>query len=371
MNHGVVVESACAVPAGGPVPGPVHPGHARARWTERRGIILCVRDREGRLGVGEASPLPGHSPDSLDECEATLRAFAPSGSAITLETISDIAAQTSAPAARFAMETALLDLMGQDTGRPVFELLGETVPWSARVQPERVPLNALVSELADARAAMIQAYERGIRCFKIKIGASFAEEQALLRWVRDRHGHDVAIRLDANRAWSGREAAEKLACLAEIAPEYVEEPCPVTDLSALTHVQGQVPLALDESLVSPAAIDDTWLDELLARGVVRALILKPMLLGGLFRCLELAARARAHGAKAVVSHLFDGPIALAACSQLALVLGETCGLDRHAGLACWPGVDLPWIERSHIRHPAMPGLGLDAAMLLAQIGKDA
>src|SRR5690606_33379374 len=99
------------------------------------------------------------------------------------------------------------------------------------------------------------------------------------------------------------------------------------------------------------------LDALLAAGLANVLVLKPMLLGGFLPALALAARARACGAGVVISHLFDGPVALAASAHLAVALGTTraCGLDRHSGLQAWPEIDIPFLGQAHVSAPRLPG----------------
>ena len=62
----------------------------------------------------------------------------------------------------------------------------------------------------------------------------------------------------------------------------------------------------------------------------------------------------------IVSHCFDGPIAHAAASALALaVASEACGLDRHRGLAAWPERPLPHLTASTIVATSRPGLGVE------------
>ena len=46
--------------------------NASRAWRERRGLLLEICDREGRIGQGEASPLPGFSSDTLAEARADL-----------------------------------------------------------------------------------------------------------------------------------------------------------------------------------------------------------------------------------------------------------------------------------------------------------
>jgi L-alanine-DL-glutamate epimerase-like enolase superfamily enzyme len=83
------------------------------------------------------------------------------------------------------------------------------------------------------------------------------------------------------------------------------------------------------------------------------------MLGGLARCLALAARARAAGVDAVVTHSFDGPIATAAACELALALAprRAVGLDRHVGLVPW-GIDVPHLASSVVIDQRRPGIGI-------------
>ncbi len=72
------------------------------------------------------------------------------------------------------------------------------------------------------------------------------------------------------------------------------------------------------------------LPDLLRRGSFRVLVLKPMALGGFAACLELARIAAAAGGAVLVSHLFDGPVGLAAAAHLGFRLAR-------AGAALRPG----------------------------------
>jgi L-alanine-DL-glutamate epimerase-like enolase superfamily enzyme len=95
---------------------------------------------------------------------------------------------------------------------------------------------------------------------------------------------------------------------------------------------------VDESLggVAPEA-----LSALLHAAGAHVIVLKPMAVGGFSACVRLADTARALGCDVVVTHLFDGPIALRAASVLAMLVHSpnlAAGLAPHAGLAIWPEV---------------------------------
>jgi L-alanine-DL-glutamate epimerase-like enolase superfamily enzyme len=352
----------------GTLPRPV--GATRARTGAREGLLLHLMDDRGHTGQGEASPLPGYSPDTCDDCERELREIQFDGlPALTLDAplepqLGELLhkARLTAPAACFAFETALLDLAGQRLGRPLAALLG--TPRGG------VPLSALIDQIDGASpSALVRsarlASERGLRTLKCKIGrpGGFEEELAGLWAVRDALGDTVALRLDANQSFPHEEVRQRLAALAPLGPELVEEPIAggLQSISPmrLAELADLVPLAADETL--QRAEFRTALGPLLATGQLRALVLKPMALGGLSSCLQLAREAAGQDVALVVTHLFDGPVALAATAALALALPGrvlACGLDRHPGLAAWPVVDLPGWGAATLTPCERPGLGL-------------
>jgi L-alanine-DL-glutamate epimerase-like enolase superfamily enzyme len=331
----VVAELSCAVIAG-----------------PRPSAIVRARGSSGAIGLGEATPLPGRSPDRADD---TARAVAALARALpltlplrhTLDAAAELAASAAptSPAARFAIETALLDLAARTTGRSLGRLLAARPALA-------VPLNALVASTADA----LDAVARGIACLKIKAHGSWDVDRRRIESMRDA-APDAALRVDANQSWPDAEVVMRLAAIAELDIEYVEEPS--LELARRLRAPLPCPVALDESLVDAEV--DAWLGAALASGAIAALVLKPPLLGGLARCLELAARGRAAGVDAVVTHSFDGPIATAAACELALALAprRAVGLDRHVGLAPWAGVDVPHLASSVVIDQRRPGIGID------------
>jgi len=351
----VKIVRAEVVPGGGALERPV--GNARSGWRARHGLILRVHDEAGGTGQGEASPLLDYSADDLPAARAALEAFAARLPGFELEqplrAIGDAVGESAA--ARFALETAVLDLLGQRRGQPLWALLVA----NAREVPAALPLSALVDmgSGAAARQSAENALERGITTLKLKVGRSgeWESELRIAQTLRAAFGPAVRLRFDANRGFSPSDAGARLRALAELDPEFVEEPLDAADLPALG--RSKVPLALDESLLRAELLDARLADS----GVV-AIVLKPMLLGGFSRCIELAARARRLGLRVVVSHLFDGPIALSATAALALAAMHAgdgaAGLARHAGLSAWQAVELPAFAPATLLPWSAPGLGL-------------
>lgn len=348
---------------------------------ERRGFALSLTDDEGRVGLGEATPLPGFSSDSAAACHRALLDAAAALAPVDLDPAPDAPdpAQPSAdpappaaavaralapldaalrglPAARFALETALLDLAGQRLGLPLAACLG-----GPRLYDE-VPVNGLLSA-SDPLPSLIDGVRalaaRGVRCVKVKLrardDAGFGRELAALAALRrelDAAG-GMELRLDANAAWTEDIARRRLAALAPLRPRFVEQPVAPDRLDHLGPCAA--PWAADESLSVPGLAE-----RLLDAGSCAAFILKPAALG-LLRAHELARQAQARSVDVVVTHLFDGPIALAAACELALSLPRAplaSGLDAHAGLALWPPLSVPQCRAASIASTGCAGLGL-------------
>jgi L-alanine-DL-glutamate epimerase-like enolase superfamily enzyme len=315
---------------------------ATASWTERRGLLLGVFDQEGRLGVGEASPLPGFSPDDLAEAEQVLRGLdlprvddalgrleaaasegAGSVRAALARSLHDVLGDAAArsPSAAFAVETALADLASQRRGTSIARWLGAT-------SPAPIARTALVGGLDPGTVVRaVAAIERGAAHVKVKArGADLEAEAASLRELSSAVAGRASIRLDLNGAQDGPGAVLATATYRDAGASVVEEP---TSGRALLSIG---PLALPW-LVDESLSDLDLRTRFLAEPACSGLVLKPTLLGGLGVCLDLAERAHAAGKAVVVTHAFEGPVALAAAAQLALACGaDLAGLDVHGAL---------------------------------------
>jgi len=304
--------------------------------SERHGLRLNLCGGDGPPGLGECSPLPGYSPDTLFSCERALRDL--SFSDVSAVDLADLKAAvpmsaSELPAARFALETALVDRsarrMGLSAARWLAQAAGQQVHAS-------VSLAALVTGdtpeklVAAARGAVAAGY--GTLKVKLRPAEFWEQDRACLLALRGAIGAGIRLRLDINRAWSIKHV-RLLEQLAEFEPEFVEEPFEQGVLEQLE--SSPVPLALDESLQQRYALD--YFAPYLSKLDVRVVVFKPMALGGVTRCISMAARAHLLGLHVVISHLFDGPIALAAAGALSLVIASP---DYAQGLAPHPALSL-------------------------------
>ncbi|MEY4545174.1 MAG: hypothetical protein RL685_1369 [Pseudomonadota bacterium] len=329
---------------------------ARGHWQRRSLLELRVSDALGVTGRGEAAPLPDYSPDDLKATEgalARLELEEPSStSAGELVRLAESHLPSSMPAARFALQTALLERLALRQQRPLWAVLRDLLP-AAAAAVRAIPLSGLLAspEPAIALQQAEQLHALGIRCFKLKIGPErlLPPQAALLAGLRSRWGQEVSLRLDANRSLAMRGLEATGAELASYQPEFVEEPLAQPHAELLAELPFD--WALDESLQSMPADQVARLCRLPR---CRALVLKLTALGGFGACAALASCASASRKVAVVSHTLDGPLGWLASVHFALALGSSAA----AGL--WPRADgssSPLLVAGCLQPPDEPGLG--------------
>jgi len=328
--------------------------NAHQGWNEREACLVTLHSDCGISGSGEASPLPGFSPDRLEDCVATLRELellnVPDRLAagqFALVELSRVSSRLPAqlPAARAALEAALLDLWSRCEGRPAWALLA---PALASPAPRAIAA-LLMGEPEQAAAQAQRAQARGIRSFKLKIGRPGALDRELsaVAELRRALGPVARLRLDANRSLSVPLARAYLPRFAEHELEYVEEPCAAGEFGQLADLA--VPFAWDESLAAGE----------LPESPLRALVLKPTLLGGISACAKWAEHAARIGAEVIISHTFDGPLGLALSATLALSWGSESmahGLDLDGARLAPEAV--PYLSGAELHAWSEPGFGI-------------
>ena len=130
--------------------------------------------------------------------------------------------------------------------------------------------------------------EQDFTCLKMKIGAiDFESELEILRSIRCQFSpKEIELRVDANGAFSIKEALEKLKRLSPFDIHSIEQPIRAGQISEMAELieQSPVPVALDEELIG--IIDVEAKRKLLEILHPHYIILKPTLVGGFEGSLE-------------------------------------------------------------------------------------
>lgn len=302
---------------------------ARRLLHVREGWLLKLHLSDGRVGHGEAMPHPFCPASELEQTDAALREVRAKLEGVALPSdLADIESLVDepsplrrAPAARHAVECALLDALAQVRGVPMSALLR---PSESASQQATIVVNALLTEESPEALAVEarRAVESGFGTLKVKVGLGARVDEARLQAVREAVGHEVRLRVDANGGWSVEEAREALHQLSRFGLELCEQPVAAHDVAGLRTLreEGACRIAADEAVVSEAAAR-----ELVPGGDAAAadvLVIRPMVLGGLLPALRTAEWAKARSVAAYVASGLDGVHARAAAAQVAAAMGE-------------------------------------------------
>jgi o-succinylbenzoate synthase len=328
---------------------------ARGEISHRRGFV--VRGRvDGVDGVGEATPLSGWT-ESYDDCRRALDLVDDLGAALSSGVLDD------APAARHAVSLALFDARARTAGESLARFLAGPHATVAAT----VPVNATVGSGSpeETASAVHDAASAGHDCVKVKVGVERVTRDVERLVAAREAAPSIALRADANGAWSRGEAERFLDGVSErgVEPDYVEQPLPgaaLADHAALREAS-DVPIALDESLA------ETSVDAVLAAEAADVLVVKPMALGGPARTLSVVDQAAETGVESVVTTTIDAVVARTGAVHVAAALGTppACGLATGSLLERDLGVDPAPVVDGRIRLPDGPGLAGDAFGSLA------
>src|SRR5579875_992334 len=284
---------------------------------ERELIVVSLEATDGLQGHGEAAPLASYdgvtieqAQDALEACRGILAEYR--DVAPVADVIARCAEATVVAPALAALDMALWDLAGRRVREPVWRLLG-----AARPLPVAVNATLTARDRSSAAHQAAQARAEGYTTVKVKVG--IGDDAGRLAAVRAFAGPAMAIRIDANGAWSEREAAAALAALEPVALELCEEPVRGAAANRALWRGSPVAIALDESAGDPDALAVRCAD---------ALCLKLSRCGGISATLEAAARARALGYDVYLASALDGPLGIAAALHAACAIApaRACGL---------------------------------------------
>jgi o-succinylbenzoate synthase len=294
---------------------------------ERRGCLIKLTADSGAVGWGETAPLPGFSTELLDHTVRQLITLKPAlfgiSFSIDLAKLSIIfkswlGAYALAPSVQCGIEMAVLNTLAAHESYTLAEILSNR-------HTSIVRLNGLIAGDASAVAMARKLRLDGFDSVKLKIGrGSIADDIEHTRQVNLELGDEVALRLDANRAWTFDDASHFVEAITDCPIEYIEEPLADPSRLAEFYARTGLPVAIDESLIEMAP------DDLRNHKYLAAIVLKPTLIGGFEKTITFARAAREMSIKVVISSTFESGIGIAALVHLAAAMntpGVAAGLD--------------------------------------------
>ena len=253
------------------------------------------------------------------------------------------------PMAKAALETSLLDAELRAEGRSFARELGSV--------HERVPCGVSVGimdslpELLDAVGGYI---DEGYVRIKLKIEAGWDVD--VVRAVREKFGDDVLLQVDANTAYTLRDARH-LAKLDDFDLLLIEQPLEEEDIVGHADLAKMMktPICLDESVTSAQTAAAA-----IRLGATSVINIKPGRVGGYLEARRIHDLAAAAGVPVWCGGMLETGLGRAANIALASLPGFTLPGDVSAsGRFYATDITEPWVmEDGHLTVPTGPGLGV-------------
>src|SRR6478735_4010470 len=213
--------------------------------------------------------------------------------------------------AKAAVEIAIYDLWGQLYGAPLYKLLGGGDP--VITTDITISVDYIDKMVADS----LPAVARGFESLKIKVGKDIELDVERIKAVYNAVEDRALIRVDANQAWTAKQAVFAIQTLedAGVRMELVEQPVKAQDLEGMKYVTERVhtPIMADESVFGP-----TQVIELIRMRAADIINIKLMKTGGISNALHIADIAALYQVECMIGCMVETSISVAAAAHIAV-----------------------------------------------------
>lgn len=287
--------------------------HALANRVKTESILVSLKSSNGNIGYGEGCPRSYVTNESVDGALIFIGDY--EKQILEISTLEDLKSFMDInrdaidfnPAAWCAVEAALLDLLGKETGQSVEKLL------ELPVLRNEFKYTAVIGDWEINRTKIFfdKFLSMGFKKFKLKLSGDIDQDLSKINLLKRANTDDISLRVDANKLWGSAE--EAFSYLNSLGYKFfgVEEPLGKFSYRDLIELSNKLRtnIILDESF---RRIEDfTKLQNSTDNFILNIRISK---MGGVLRSLDIAKMAAEKG--------FD--------TILGAQVGETSILSRAA-----------------------------------------
>jgi len=317
-------------------------GTSRGVLTTKETWFIIIED-DTRKGVGECGILRGLSIDDRPDYEEKLQWTCDNihlGKELLIKELLEF------PSILFGLEMAFRSLEAIDK----FLLF----PSAFTKGYDSIRINGLIwmGDEAFMKSQIKDKIEAGFDCIKLKIGAiDFQTELDLLKSIRNEFSvSDIELRVDANGAFSAKDALEKLKQLSDYQLHSIEQPIKPKQLEVMAELceATPLPIALDEELIGVFRKGDK--QSTLQVINPQYIILKPSLVGGFSGSSEWIDIAESLDIKWWITSALESNVGLNAISQWTYTLKNTMPQGLGTGSLFTNNFDSPLTVKSGNLH---------------------
>ncbi len=324
------------------------------------GLVVAIHTDTGHVGHGGAAPTPVITGDTRGSMiEAIGGIIAPR---LVGEDVADLnrlmcmvqEALRHNTSAKAAVEIAIHDLWAQLHGAPLYRMLGGGEP---RLTTDiTISVDGIDAMVAESLAAV----ELGFDALKLKLDRDSGLAIERVKAIHAAVGGRALLRLDANQAWTAKQAVQVMGRLedAGVPLDLLEQPVPARDIAGLRYVSRRIatPVMADESVFGPLQAI-----ELIRQRAADIINIKLMKSGGISDALRIADIAALHGVECMIGCMIETGVSVAAAAHLAVARPDVItrvDLDAPSLCAFDPVDGGVRFDGPHITIPDAPGLGI-------------
>ena len=294
-------------------------------------------------GIGETAPARFYG-ETVETVSVALETIAPvlSGNLDAIHDVMEVVETTLGGnyAAKSAIDMALHDRLGKKLGVPLYQLWG--------LNPHRTPCTSFTIGL-DEPEVMAEKTRRAEMYPILKVKLGTPRDIEIIQKLRE--VTDKPIYVDANTAWTPKEAVHKIRELARYGVELIEQPTKPNDLLGLKFVRehSELPIIADESVKRASDIPALV-------GCVDGINIKLVKCGGLLEARRMIHVARAHGLSIMLGCMIESSLGITAAAHLTPLV-DYADLDGHLLIANDPYTGVA-LDKGRLVLPERPGIGV-------------
>ncbi|MBS9766450.1 MAG: o-succinylbenzoate synthase [Flavobacteriaceae bacterium] len=318
-------------------------GTSRGVLHQKETYFLVV-EKNQKIGIGECPIFRGLSIDDRSDYEEKLQWLCDN---IHLNFNDLLKELTEFPSIQFGLEQAFLSLNSDES----FTLF----PSLFSQGKKGIPINGLIW-MGNEDFMQEQIKEKianGFSTIKMKIGAiDFDKEIAILQSIRKNFSKEkITLRVDANGAFTPKEALEKLTRLSELDIHSIEQPIRQGQWEEMAKLceKTPIPIALDEELIGIFHTEKK--KELLQTINPQYIILKPALVGGFSGSEEWIRLAETQKIGWWITSALESNIGLNAIAQWTYQLNATLPQGLGTGSLFTNNIESPLeVKNGHLQY---------------------
>lgn len=202
-----------------------------------------------------------------------------------------------------ALDAAAHDLYGKLLNNPCYKL------WE--LDPAKAPKSSYTLSIDDSAAMLRKLQESNFSIFKVKLGGP--NDLETMRLLRDHT--EATLRVDANGAWSVKQALEMSEKLAQMNVEFIEQPLPYNDWAGMKELSrhSALPIVADEACRTPEDVER-------CAEVFNGINIKLVKCGGITPAMKMVQLARSFNLKIMGGCMVESTVAISAMAHLAPAL---------------------------------------------------